>query len=292
MTLLSVQNLRVTFPTRQGSFEAVRGISFDLGRERLGVVGESGSGKSMTGRAILGLVRPPGRVTADRMELEGQSILNLPERRMRRIRGNRISMVMQDPKFSLNPVMTIGDQIVEAYRLHAGAAKTAARQKALEMLSAVQIRDPERVMGAYPHEVSGGMGQRIMIAMMLAPDPEILIADEPTSALDVSVRTEVLNIMDRLVRDRGMGLIFISHDLNLVAQFCDRVLIMYAGRIVETLAARDLHNARHPYTQGLLNSLPRLDAPVDRLPVLERQDSWREGDTITQSLEAEFPGGL
>lgn len=292
MTLLSVQNLRVTFPTRQGAFEAVRGVSFDLGRERLGVVGESGSGKSMTGRAILGLVRPPGRVTADRMELEGQSILNLPERRMRKIRGRRISMVMQDPKFSLNPVMTIGDQIVEAYRLHAGGNRTAARQKALDMLAAVQIRDPERVMGAYPHEVSGGMGQRIMIAMMLAPDPEILIADEPTSALDVSVRTEVLNIMDRLVRDRGMGLVFISHDLNLVAQFCDRVLIMYAGRIVETLAARDLHQARHPYTQGLLNSLPRLDAPVDRLPVLERQDAWRDGDMITESLETEFPGGL
>ncbi|WEF23912.1 ABC transporter ATP-binding protein [Paracoccus sp. S3-43] len=292
MTLLSVRNLRVAFPTRQGMFQAVRGVSFDLGRERLGVVGESGSGKSMTGRAILGLVRPPGIVTADRMELDGQPILNLPERRMRRIRGRRISMVMQDPKFSLNPVMTIGDQIVEAYRLHAGGARAAARQKALDMLAAVQIRDPERVMGAYPHEVSGGMGQRIMIAMMLAPDPEILIADEPTSALDVSVRTEVLNIMDRLVRDRGMGLIFISHDLNLVAQFCDRVLIMYAGRIVETLAAPDLHKARHPYTQGLLNSLPRLDAPQPRLPVLQRQDSWREADTIPESLETEFPGGL
>ena len=246
----------------------------------------------MTGRELLGLVRPPGRVTADRMELEGQSILNLAERRMRKIRGRRISMVMQDPKFSLNPVMTIGDQIVEAYRLHAGGNRAAARQKALDMLAAVQIRDPERVMGAYPHEVSGGMGQRIMIAMMLAPDPEILIADEPTSALDVSVRTEVLNIMDLLVRDRGMGLIFISHDLNLVAQFCDRVLIMYAGRIVETLAARDLHQARHPYTRGLLNSLPRLDAPQERLPVLQRQDSWRDGDMITESLETEFPGGL
>lgn len=292
MTLLSVRNLRVTFPTRQGVFEAVRGVSFDLGRERLGVVGESGSGKSMTGRAILGLVRPPGRVTADRMDLDGQPILNLPEPRLRRIRGRRISMVMQDPKFSLNPVMTVGDQIMEAYRLHAGGAKHAARDKALQMLQAVQIRDPDRVMNAYPHEVSGGMGQRIMIAMMLAPDPDILIADEPTSALDVSVRTEVLNIMDALVRDRGMGLIFISHDLNLVAQFCDRVLIMYAGRIVETLAARDLHQARHPYTRGLLNSLPRLDAPVDRLPVLQRQDAWREGDTITQSLETEFPGGL
>ncbi len=274
--LLSVRDLRVTFPTRQGEFQAVRGIDFDLGRERLGVVGESGSGKSMTGRAILGLVRPPGRVQAARMELEGQSILNLPDRQMRSVRGGRISMVMQDPKFSLNPVMTVGQQIIEAYRLHARAPRAAARDKALEMLEAVQIRDPERVMDSYPHEVSGGMGQRIMIAMMLAPDPQILIADEPTSALDVSVRTEVLHIMDRLVRDRGMGLIFISHDLNLVAQFCDRVLIMYAGRVVETLPARDLHQAQHPYTRGLLDSLPRLDAPVHRLPVLQRQDSWRE----------------
>lgn len=274
--LLSVRNLRVAFPTRSGLFEAVRGVSFELGRERLGVVGESGSGKTMTGRAILGLVRPPGRVDADRMALGGELILNLPERRMRRLRGARISMVMQDPKFSLNPVMTVGRQIVEGYRLHTGVSRAQARDKALEMLAAVQIRDPERVFDAYPHEVSGGMGQRIMIAMMLAPDPEILIADEPTSALDVSVRNEVLRILDRLVRTRGMGLIFISHDLNLVAQFCDRVLIMYAGRVVEELAARDLHAARHPYTQGLLNSLPRLDRPVERLAVLQRQAGWRD----------------
>ncbi|MEE2862145.1 MAG: ABC transporter ATP-binding protein [Pseudomonadota bacterium] len=290
--LLSVRDLRVTFPTRQGEFQAVRGISFDLGRERLGVVGESGSGKSMTGRAILGLVRPPGRVEAERLDLGGRSILNLPDRQMRKIRGGRISMVMQDPKFSLNPVMPIGQQIIEAYRLHADVPRDRARQKALEMLEAVQIRDPERVMNAYPHEVSGGMGQRIMIAMMLAPDPQILIADEPTSALDVSVRTEVLNIMDGLVRDRGMGLIFISHDLNLVAQFCDRVLIMYAGRVVETLPARDLHQARHPYTRGLLDSLPRLGAPVDRLPVLQRQDSWRDGDVLSPRADTELTGGL
>lgn len=279
--LLSVRNLHVSFPTRSGRFQAVRGVSFDLGRERLGVVGESGSGKSMTGRAILGLVRPPGRVTADRLELEGQAILNLPPKQMRALRGARISMVMQDPKFSLNPVMPIGRQIVEAYRLHTRATRHDAREKALEMLRAVQIRDPERVFDAYPHEVSGGMGQRVMIAMMLAPDPDILIADEPTSALDVSVRNEVLRIIDKLVSERGMGLIFISHDLNLVAQFCDRVLIMYAGRVVEELAARDLQNARHPYTRGLLNSLPRLDHPVDRLPVLQRQDSWRELETRT-----------
>lgn len=290
--LLSVRDLRVAFPSRQGEFQAVRGVSFDLGRERLGVVGESGSGKSMTGRAILGLVRPPGRVTAQALALGGQDILNLPERKRRKIRGRRIAMVMQDPKFSLNPVMRVGDQIVEAYRLHSGAGRAAARLKALEMLEAVRIRDPERVYQSYPHEVSGGMGQRIMIAMMLAAGPEILIADEPTSALDVSVRAEVLRIMDDLVRDRGMGLIFISHDLNLVAQFCDRVLIMYAGRIVETLAARHLHAARHPYTQGLLNSLPRLDAPVDRLPVLERAEEWREGPLVDASMTEALPGGL
>ena len=290
--LLSVRDLRVSFPSRRGVFEAVRGVSFDLGRERLGVVGESGSGKSMTGRAILGLVRPPGQVTAARMDLDGQPILNLPERQMRAIRGRRISMVMQDPKFSLNPVMRVGDQIVEAYRQHVRTSGSDARDKAMEMLRAVQIRNPERVFDSYPHEVSGGMGQRIMIAMMLAPDPEVLIADEPTSALDVSVRNEVLDIMDGLVRDRGMGLIFISHDLNLVAQFCDRVLIMYAGRVVETLAARDLHTARHPYTQGLLNSLPRLTQPVDRLPVLERQPEWRDGPLIDASMEQAFPGGI
>ncbi|AGT08693.1 ABC transporter ATP-binding protein [Paracoccus aminophilus] len=285
--LLKVRNLKVTFPTRTGLVDVVRGVSFDLGRERLGVVGESGSGKSMTGRSVLGLIRPPGKVSADKMELDGQSILNLSPREMRKIRGRKISMVMQDPKFSLNPVMTIGAQIIEAYRQSTGAGRTEAKRKALDMLAAVQIRDPERVFNAYPHEVSGGMGQRIMIAMMLAPDPEILIADEPTSALDVSVRAEVLNIMDRLVRDRGMGLIFISHDLNLVSQFCDRVLIMYAGRVVETLAAKDLHQAQHPYTRGLLNSLPRLDQPVERLAVLERQESWRD-----EEIETQFPGGL
>ncbi|WP_374426407.1 ABC transporter ATP-binding protein [Paracoccus sp. (in: a-proteobacteria)] len=285
--LLSVRNLRVTFPTRSGSFDAVRGVSFDLGRERLGVVGESGSGKSMTGRAILGLVRPPGRVTADRLDLDGQPILNLPPRQMRKLRGARISMVMQDPKFSLNPVMPIGHQIIEAYRLHTRSNSFDAREKALEMLRAVQIRDPERVFDAYPHEVSGGMGQRVMIAMMLAPDPDILIADEPTSALDVSVRNEVLRIIDKLVGERGMGLIFISHDLNLVGQFCDRVLIMYSGRVVEELAARDLQNARHPYTRGLLGSLPRLEHPVDRLAVLQRQDSWRD-----EEISLPPPGGL
>ena len=197
------------------------------------------------------------------------------------MRGQRISMVMQDPKFSLNPVMTIGAQIMEAYMLHNAVNKKAAYAKAIEMLEAVSIRAPERVMRSYPHEMSGGMGQRIMIAMMLIPNPQILIADEPTSALDVSVQRQVLDIMDTLVKDRGMGLIFISHDLNLVADFCDRVLIMYAGRIVEVCDADKLREAKHPYTRGLLNSLPRLDEPRARLEVLQRDPAWSEAPSVS-----------
>ena len=280
MSLLEVENLWVRFPTRQGIFDAVRGVSFALERERLGIVGESGAGKSMTGRAILRLIRKPGIVESDAIRLEGRNLLELSEPEMRKVRGQKISMVMQDPKFSLNPVMTIGDQIMEAYLLHNNTSKAQARAKAIAMLEAVSIRDPERVMRAYPHEMSGGMGQRIMIAMMLIPDPQILIADEPTSALDVSVQRQVLDIMDGLVKERGMGLIFISHDLNLVSEFCDRVLIMYAGRIVEVCDADKLHQAKHPYTQGLLNSLPRLDQPKKHLKVLKRDDGWADGESV------------
>jgi peptide/nickel transport system ATP-binding protein len=282
--LLEVENLWVKFPTRSGIFEAVRGISFSLAQERLGIVGESGSGKSVTGRSILRLIRPPGIVEADRIDLEGTDILRIPEVKMRAVRGQSISMIMQDPKFSLNPVMRVGDQISEAYLLHANTSKAQARGKSIEMLEAVSIRDPERVYNMYPHEVSGGMGQRIMIAMMMIPDPKILIADEPTSALDVSVQMQVLEIMDRLVRERGMGLIFISHDLNLVSTFCDRVLIMYGGKIVETCKADRLHEAQHPYTKGLLNSLPRLDAPRDRLDVLTRDPAWHDQTSVSGML--------
>lgn len=280
MSLLEVENLWVRFPTRQGIFNAVRGVSFALERERLGIVGESGSGKSMTGRAILRLIRKPGIVESDAIRLEGRNLLELSEPEMRKVRGQKISMVMQDPKFSLNPVMTIGDQIMESFLLHNNTSKAQARAKAIAMLEAVSIHDPERVMRAYPHEMSGGMGQRIMIAMMLIPDPQILIADEPTSALDVSVQRQVLDIMDGLVKERGMGLIFISHDLNLVSEFCDRVLIMYAGRIVEVCDADKLHQAKHPYTQGLLNSLPRLDQPKKHLEVLKRDDGWADGESV------------
>lgn len=279
--LLDVENLWVRFSSRTGLFDAVRGISFTLGRERLGIVGESGSGKSMTGRAVLRLIRPPGMIEADRLEIHGEDVLGAPEKRMRRLRGGRVSMIMQDPKFSLNPVMTVGQQLVEALRAHERVSRRDARERALATLDEVAIRDPERVLNLYPHEVSGGMGQRIMIAMMLLPNPEILIADEPTSALDVSVQLQVLDIMDKLVRDRGMGLMFISHDLNLVAKFCDRIAIMYAGRIVETCKASELRNARHPYTLGLLNSVPDLEHPRERLEVLKRDPAWSEAPSVS-----------
>jgi len=282
--ILDVEDLWVRFLTRKGVVEAVRGISFSLGQERLGIVGESGSGKSMTGRAILRLIRPPGEVTAKRIALEGRDLMTRSEREMRAVRGHQISMIMQDPKFSLNPVMRVGEQISEALRLHAAVTRAEARKRTVQMLRDVMIRDPERVYDLYPHEVSGGMGQRIMIAMMLIPDPKILIADEPSSALDVSVQLQVLEIMDQLVRDRGMGLIFISHDLNLVSAFCDRILIMYAGRIVETCRAGELQNATHPYTRGLLNSLPRLDEPTGRLEVLSRDPAWRDQPSRSGTL--------
>lgn len=279
--LLDVENLWVKFRTRTGVFDAVRGISFTLGKERFGIVGESGSGKSMTGRAVLRLIRPPGFIEADKLNVHGEDILSLPEKQMRRLRGGRVSMIMQDPKFSLNPVMTVGQQLVEALRAHEKVSCSEAYQRALDVLDEVAIRDPKRVFGLYPHEVSGGMGQRIMIAMMLLPNPEILIADEPTSALDVSVQLQVLDIIDKLVSDRGMGLMFISHDLNLVAKFCDRIVIMYAGRIVETCKASELRNAKHPYTLGLLNSVPDLEHPRDHLEVLKRDPAWREAPSVS-----------
>ncbi len=272
--LLTVEDLYVTFDTPRGPVEAVRGVSFELGREKLGIVGESGSGKSQTGRALLGLIARNGRIRAKCLDFDGIDLLGADERTMRTIRGGRISMIMQDPKFSLNPVITVGEQIVEAFRVHTRASRSEARERALAMLKAVQIRHPEHVFDTYPHEVSGGMGQRIMIAMMMIPEPDIIIADEPTSALDVTVQLQVLAILDDMVSERGTGLLLISHDLNLVASFCDRVLVMYAGRIVETIAARDLHSAQHPYTRGLMNCLPQIDGTGGELPVLKRDPEW------------------
>jgi peptide/nickel transport system ATP-binding protein len=272
--VLDVRNLRIGFPTHHGDVEVVRGVSFSVGRERLGIVGESGSGKSMTGRAVMGLVPPPGRVTADRLAFMGDDLAGKGPAAFSRIRGKRVSMVLQDPKFSLNPVMKVGHQIEESCRLHTGCGRRAAKVSTLDALRSVRIRDPETVYHLYPHQLSGGMGQRVMIAMMLIPEPQLLIADEPTSALDVSVQLQVLAILEDLVRERGMSLILISHDLGLVASFCDRVLIMYAGRIVESCAASDLHDVQHPYAKGLLASVPRLGDDRPELPTLMRDADW------------------
>jgi peptide/nickel transport system ATP-binding protein len=274
--LLEVEDLRVTFPTRTGRIEAVRGVSFSLGRERLGIVGESGSGKSQTGRAIMGLTPPQAEVSAKKLAFDGMDLLTLPGSERRALRGKRVAMILQDPKYSLDPVMTIGRQIVETLRTHEKVSRAEARERALDMLAAVQIRNPKRVYDLHPHEVSGGMGQRAMIAMMLIAGPELMIADEPTSALDVTVQLDVLAILDRLVAERGMGLIFISHDLRLVSSFCDRVVVMYAGKVVEQLPASELSRAQHPYTRGLLDCMPKIGADRHPLPVLARQAEWAE----------------
>lgn len=279
-SLLEVENLNVIFPSAHGSIHAVRNLSFSMGHEKIAIVGESGSGKSQTGRALLGL--SPGEVSADKMIFDGVDLQRLSSRAYRDIRGKRISMVMQDPKYSLNPVMTVGKQMLEACHIQMKVSKKEALKRCLNMLEAVKIRDPQRVFNAYPHEVSGGMGQRIMIAMMLLSSPDLLIADEPTSALDVTVQLQVLAIMDDLVKERGMGLILISHDLPLVASFCDRILVMYAGRIVEDIAADQLDQAKHPYTQGLLSCLPGNAKKGEPLATLQRKEQWLMG-----SLDAE-----
>ena len=277
-TLLTVKNLSVSFPSPKGEVTAVRNVSLTMGKEKIGIVGESGSGKSVTGRAILRLLPPYARIQADQIVYQGEDLLRCTEKEMRRIRGMGISMVMQDPKYSLNPVRTVGKQISEAYTIHHKVSSDEAKVQTLKMLEAVRIRNPEQVYRLYPHEVSGGMGQRIMIAMMLIPEPGLMIADEPTSALDVTVQLQVLAILDDLVSERGMGLIFISHDLELVSSFCDRIIIMYGGRIMEMIEAAELQNSRHPYTRGLLNCLPKIDGDRAQLPILERDEAWLDDD--------------
>ncbi|WP_342364392.1 ABC transporter ATP-binding protein [Terrarubrum flagellatum] len=274
--LIEARDLRIGFGRGDGAVQAVRGVSFTLGREKLAIVGESGAGKSMIGRAIMRLSPAGARVTAERLAFRDIDLIAASEKQMMDLRGRRIGLIMQDPKYSLNPVTPVGEQIAEAWRVHqpgrAGARET--RERVLAILESVKIRDPARVAALYPHEISGGMGQRVMIAMMLIAGPDVLIADEPTSALDVTVRLEVLKLLDELIASRGLGLIFISHDLNLVRGFCDRVIIMYAGQIVETLAAADLARAEHPYTRGLLASLPSIRRPSQRLPTLTRDPRW------------------
>ncbi|SKA16998.1 ABC transporter ATP-binding protein [Consotaella salsifontis] len=264
--ILTIEGLDVTF--RRSTVKAVDGFNLTLGRERFGIVGESGSGKSTAGRAIMRLLPKSARIEAKEMRFGGRSLPECSEKEMRSLRGREIALIMQDPRYSLNPVLTVGNQVAEAALLHLGLKGKAGRDKAREMLSHVRIRDVDRVMDLYPHQISGGMGQRVMIAMMLLAKPRLVIADEPTSALDVSVRHEVLKLLDELVRENNSGLILISHDIRMVAAFCERIAVMYKGRIVEMLTS--LSDARHPYTKGLIAAMPDPRHPVRRLSTLDR----------------------
>jgi peptide/nickel transport system ATP-binding protein len=275
--LCEIDDLRIGFRGHDGELtEAVRGLSLTLQRgERLGIVGESGSGKSLTGRALLGLLPPAAQCHAKAMKFDGQDLLSMSVRKRRQLCGQQMGMILQDPKFSLNPVMTVAQQMREAFELHGPKfSRREMREKIIEALAAVHIRHPERVADSYPHELSGGMGQRVMIAMMVSSGPRLLIADEPTSALDVLVSMQVLGILDEMIDKHDTGLIFISHDLPLVMSFCDRVVVMFAGRVVEACAARDLIHAQHPYTRALLAANPPLVNPPDELPVLKRDAAW------------------
>ncbi|KRA67526.1 ABC transporter ATP-binding protein [Agrobacterium sp. LC34] len=265
--ILSVRDLNVRFG--RNSIPAVSNVNFDVGRERVGIVGESGSGKSTTGRAAMRLLPKSATVTAERMDFLSEPLLTRSERQMGAIRGSEMALIMQDPRYSLNPVLPIGKQVAEAAELHLALTGKAARNAARDMLLRVRINDPDRVMGLYPHQISGGMGQRVMIAMMLLAKPKLVIADEPTSALDVSVRKDVLLLLDEMVRENNSGLILISHDIRMVSAFCERVLVMYGGRVVETLTK--LEDAQHPYTRGLIAAMPNPRNPVRRLKVLDRQ---------------------
>ncbi len=271
---LQVEQLDVAYRGPEGAVPVVKGVSFELGREKLAVVGESGSGKTTVGRALLRLLPHHAQVSARTLRFDGVDLLSASAQQMGQLRGRRLSMIMQDPKYSLNPVMPVGAQIGEALLRAGKLGRAECRDQVEQLLARVHIREPGRVAQQYPHQLSGGMGQRVMIAMMLAQKPRLLIADEPTSALDVSVRREVLDLLDELVAEQGLSLLFITHDLNLVGRFCDRVLVMYAGRVVEGLAAAELAHAQHPYTQALLSAVPGLKHRRATLPVLQRDPAW------------------
>lgn len=266
--MLSVRNLSASFHTRAGIVRAVRNVSFDVAPgETLGIVGESGSGKSVTCYSIMGLIpMPPGRIESGSAMLDGTDLLRCPEKELRAIRGKRISMIFQDPMTSLNPYLTIGEQVAEPLVIHEGAGKKEARTRALEQLALAGIPDAEQRMDAYPHQFSGGMRQRVMIAMALITRPEILIADEPTTALDVTVQKQVLDLIKKLQQDMGTSVILITHDLGVVRQYADRINVMYAGRIVESAPAKELlEHPRHAYTRALMKSIPGLHAKAPPL---------------------------
>ncbi|MFZ9857080.1 MAG: ABC transporter ATP-binding protein [Roseiflexaceae bacterium] len=260
--LLDVRNLETQFKTQDGVVKAVNNVSFYVNRgETLGIVGESGSGKSVTSLSVMRLIpNPPGRITGGEVMFDGQDLLKLSEEAMRELRGNRIAMIFQDPMTSLNPVLTIGQQIIESLVLHLKLSQAEARARTIELLQMVGIPGAEKRVDEYPHQFSGGMRQRVMIAMALACNPELLIADEPTTALDVTIQAQILELIEKLQAELGMAVIIITHDLGVVAGMSDRVMVMYAGRVVEEGLTRDIfHNPRMPYTIGLLKSIPRLD---------------------------------
>jgi peptide/nickel transport system ATP-binding protein len=265
--VLSVRNLRVEFPTRRGTLVAVDDVSFDIAPgEVLGVVGESGAGKSMTGTAVIGLLEPPGRIASGQVLLKGERIDNLPAEKMRRVRGKRIGMVFQDPLTSLNPLYRVGEQLIETIQTHTNASASQARAKSIALLEDAGIQGAARRIDSYPHEFSGGMRQRVVIALALAAEPELIIADEPTTALDVSIQAQIIELLRKLCRERGAAIMLITHDMGVIAETADRVAVMYAGRIAEIGPVRDVvQRPQHPYTKGLMGSIPTLEGTGTRL---------------------------
>jgi peptide/nickel transport system ATP-binding protein len=260
--VLEVRDLRIEFPTRRGTLVAVDGISFSIAPgEVLGVVGESGAGKSLTGNAIIGLLEPPGRIAAGEIRLEGERIDELKGEQMRRIRGRRIGAIFQDPLTSLNPLYTVGEQLVETIRTHMAVDAAEARVRAIALLGEVGIPAPEARIDHYPHQFSGGMRQRVVIALALCAEPRLVIADEPTTALDVSIQAQIIQLLKRLARERGTAVMLITHDMGVIAETADRVAVLYAGRIAEIGPVREVvRNARHPYTAGLMGAIPKIGA--------------------------------
>ena len=269
--LLRVENLRVEFPNRRGTLVAVDDISFHIDEgEVLGVVGESGAGKSLTGAAIIGLLEPPGRVAGGQIVFDGKRIDNLSYERMRRLRGDQIAMIFQDPLTSLNPLYTIGKQLTETIRTHVPVDERGALARAIELLNEVGIPAAERRVGQFPHQFSGGMRQRVVIALALAANPRLIIADEPTTALDVSIQAQIISLLKRLCREHGTAVMLITHDMGVIAETADRVAVMYAGRIVEVGPVQDvIKRAQHPYTHGLMGSIPVIRHDVERLTQID-----------------------
>ncbi len=271
MTLLQVENLTVEFPSRRGTLTAIEDVCLTVAPgEILGMVGESGAGKSMTGAAIIGLIEPPGRIARGEIRLEGERIDNLDREAMRRVRGRRIGAIFQDPLTSLNPVLTVGEQLIETIQTHLKLSRSAARERAIDWLRRVGIPAPEKRVDTYPHQYSGGMRQRVVIALALCAEPRLIIADEPTTALDVSVQAQIIALLRKLCKETGASVILVTHDMGVIAETADRVAVMYAGRVIEVGTVADVLRApRHPYTAGLMASIPRIGEKPDILPQID-----------------------